>query len=950
MWRLSGGNEPIFRKTSCIAIALMLMFSPISFVFPQAVPVAFAVDDEGLFEIGSDESGAPPIVTNIIAGSPTSTPDWALLFNADGSLKDTNGNGVPDAEEIFGGVTAIFIKDPVQSNADNTFSGSNKNDDAISTWEWDDKKATPAKNDLSNGYAYAEMKNGDLFLYIGIERIKINGDSHVDIELNQNKIDTDKPSPCGADGVPPGDVDPCEFTGTKTADDLLLNIDYTMGGTFAGASIRQHDGTNWIFVEDIVGVGCNAADTICAFANSASIDGGPWDNFDESGAIITDIPANGFAEFGINVSDVLGSTPCITTIQFHTRTSQSFTAELTDFALGGFDLCSIDVTKNADPLSKVGDSVNYDFTVTNTGVSTLFLHSISDTLLGDLSVPAPAACDSLASGASCAFSATRTVLAGDADPLPNTVTVDYDPSVALAGPHITDSASDSVNLFAPGVMVDKTGDALSKAGDSVSYTITVTNIGSVDSPSLVGGTITDTLLGDLLDPANPFVVLNGCAATLATGASCVITAARTVLPGDPDPLDNTVTVSYTPDGFPNVISASDSHSVNLFQPSVMVEKTGDTTVIVGNLITYSFTITNTASSDTPTLVLDLVSDDVLGDLTAAATAAIPDSCSTLVPAASCTFTATRTALGTDPNPLINTVTVHYHPDGFTNDITDDDDHSIEVIPPTGTVTIMKNTIGGFGSFSFTGFGGFTLVTTSIINPATIVFPDVVAGGSYTVTEIVPAGWTPTSIVCTDATVTLTTSNSVTFTFAIGQNPTCTFTNTIRPGDIGTIGFWKNWSNHFSSTQMTTLTNYVKTNNPQPFTNLVYTDVKPIMTFTSGTPQNQKLLAQLLATKLDLAVTANSPPLTNKNSNVCTGAQVDISGSSTSVKLFLAESASATTISLGDVVDEIEAISLGTTLSPTPTVTFSPPPGVSVPTLIDLLSKINSGTTLLTSGC
>ena len=124
----------------------------------------------------------------------------------------------------------------------------------------------------------------------------------------------------------------------------------------------------------------------------------------------------------------------------------------------------------------------------------------------------------------------------------------------------------------------KTGDTLSKVGDPVNYTITVTNTSSNDTPNLVNGTITDTLLGNLLDPANPFVTDKTCTATLATTAgvdSCVIHATRTVQAGDADPLPNTVTVHYNPSGFPNDITANDSHSVNLFQPSFTVTKTAD---------------------------------------------------------------------------------------------------------------------------------------------------------------------------------------------------------------------------------------------------------------------------------------------------------------------------------------------------------------------------------------
>ncbi len=91
--------------------------------------------------------------------------------------------------------------------------------------------------------------------------------------------------------------------------------------------------------------------------------------------------------------------------------------------------------------------------------------------------------------------------------------------------------------------------------------------------------------------------------------------------------------------------------------------------------TYNFTITNTSSADTPDLILDSVIDDVLGDLTALAFAAGGD---VLTDGEIVNFSTTRTALITDPSPLVNVVTVLYHPEGFPNDVTDDDDHSVIV--------------------------------------------------------------------------------------------------------------------------------------------------------------------------------------------------------------------------------------------------------------------------------
>jgi uncharacterized repeat protein (TIGR01451 family) len=235
----------------------------------------------------------------------------------------------------------------------------------------------------------------------------------------------------------------------------------------------------------------------------------------------------------------------------------------------------------------------------------LVLDSIDDSLLGNLAEgEAPPACGNLAPGATCTFDVSRTVLAGDPDPLENTVMVHYHP--AEFPNDITDSDSHSVDLFQPSVTIDKTGDELSKVGDSVDYVITVTNTSSPDSPNLTCD-IADELLGIAKQ------------VSLAPGEQNVTNASREVKDSDTDPLVNTASVTCTVDGFGNVIGPeTDSHSVALFAPSVEVVKDGPSTANVGDTITYSFVINNTSSGDSPNLVLDSATDTVLGNLTTAA--------------------------------------------------------------------------------------------------------------------------------------------------------------------------------------------------------------------------------------------------------------------------------------------------------------------------------------------
>lgn len=84
-----------------------------------------------------------------------------------------------------------------------------------------------------------------------------------------------------------------------------------------------------------------------------------------------------------------------------------------------------------------------------------------------------------------------------------------------------------------------TGNTRTRIGDLTTYTVIIENTGT---ETLYKQSIVDSLVGNLDTYAN--VTSNTAAASLAHGAIAVIVYNRTVLPGDPDPLVNEVTVIY----------------------------------------------------------------------------------------------------------------------------------------------------------------------------------------------------------------------------------------------------------------------------------------------------------------------------------------------------------------------------------------------------------------------
>jgi hypothetical protein len=639
-----------------MAVALTVMAA----VLPWPSGPAHAVHDVGLFELdGNAQDSADP------------GADW-------------NDLGTPLASRFIDDGTDELTNPPLDTSFFTT--GGSKDINDVPDWRHTANGGTD-KVDITNAYAAAYKGLGldtDLYLYFGLDRFDNSGDANAGFWFFQNPISV------GPNG---------KFIGEHEEGDIFIASTFTNGGMISTikAFAWDTDATNNLLELSLPGVTCGTAsdDDLCAISNTSATPA-PWQYTPKMGPAGT-FPTAALLEGGINLSAIFGAeVPCFSSFMAESRSSSSETAVLKDFALGAFEFCGLSVQKTGTTLSKVGDIVDYTITITNTGMGTLYKDLIDDSFfvdpltengIDDPDAPVTSNCvASLPAGQSCTITYQRTVLLSDLPgPLENTVTVNYNSSPELNGVGVEFEVSDDhdVELFQPAVEVTKTGDALSTVGDPVDYVITVTNTSSGNSPDLVNGSIEDTLLGNLLDANNPFVTGSTCTATLAPGASCTINATRTVLEGDDDPLPNTVTVHYNPDGFLNDIRAQDDHSVNLFQPSVLVEKSGPAQSKVGDTVTYNIKVTNTSSDDTPTLLLDSISDPLIGELT------IPAECNALDPGEFCEFTADRVVQAGDPNPLVNIVTVVFHADGFTVDVagtSDSDSHSTDLFVPSVSVS------------------------------------------------------------------------------------------------------------------------------------------------------------------------------------------------------------------------------------------------------------------------
>lgn len=99
----------------------------------------------------------------------------------------------------------------------------------------------------------------------------------------------------------------------------------------------------------------------------------------------------------------------------------------------------------------------------------------------------------------------------------------------------------------------------------------------------------------------------------------------------------------------------------------------------------------------------------------------------------------------------------------------------------GSISIVKNALGGDASFDFTGAHPFQIVTNGGTGTNTTAFASV-SPGTYVVTETIPAGWRLSGLACTNASAVDLASATAQVSIAAGENVTCTFTDA-RQGSI-----------------------------------------------------------------------------------------------------------------------------------------------------------------------
>ena len=273
-----------------------------------------------------------------------------------------------------------------------------------------------------------------------------------------------------------------------------------------------------------------------------------------------------------------------------------------DVTVPGTSTPALTVEKKAAEASfaNVGDKLHYSFKVTNTGNVTLTAISVTDSQTkpaGQLDADPVCPVTALAPGAFTICTAGYTVTQADLNNgLVNDVAVAH--GTPPSGPTV-DSPKSEVTVPAiqgPALSIVKsaTEKSFAKPGDVIHYTFLVSNTGNVTLKAI---SVTDEQAkpaGQLdADPVCPVT-------TLAPGASTICTAQYTVTQTDVDHGDvDDVAIAHGTPPSGNPVESNESEwdvpAKHLPGLTVMKKATETTFAKAGDVIHYSFTVTNTGN-------------------------------------------------------------------------------------------------------------------------------------------------------------------------------------------------------------------------------------------------------------------------------------------------------------------------------------------------------------------
>ncbi|MBU2696248.1 DUF11 domain-containing protein [Pimelobacter sp. 30-1] len=296
------------------------------------------------------------------------------------------------------------------------------------------------------------------------------------------------------------------------------------------------------------------------------------------------------------------------------------------------------VDVNGSGITDAGDTIQYTFTVTNTGNVPVREVSITDAKLRDAGITITCDPTRLEPGevATCTTDRPYVITAADVagGAADNTATAGGTDPDDGAVPSNEDRTSTPVTRPAPslhlvkeaGVPTDVNGDGLVSAGDTIRYTFTVTNNGNVP---LTGVRVADPLVGAVTCAEDRLAV--GASTTCTADEPYVITAddqraGRVDNVAVADGTDPDRGAVRSNEGRTSTPVATPAPALHLVKTAAAPEDTNDSGRIdAGDTITFSFTVTNTGN--VPLTAIE-VADPLVGAVTCEQTSLAPGAATT----------------------------------------------------------------------------------------------------------------------------------------------------------------------------------------------------------------------------------------------------------------------------------------------------------------------------------
>lgn len=253
-----------------------------------------------------------------VAETGLSIPDWASLFNPNGSTKDIvdgagapGSNGVPDyADPPYSGIDATFVGDGISDGVATDMSALSDADRLDETIVFNGTVLTP--HDVGNAFVLATtdgQEPANLVLYGAVERLASETDStFVEFEFTQQPVQALGPN--------------IRLRGGRTVGDLLVRLNLSTGVLSAVELLRWAPAAGYEAVAAITmtaGSDCSGDGQIHLACDPYLATGErnyasqfePWSDYPRD---LADMPVtvgapNSLLAFGVNVGRLLGVSP-----------------------------------------------------------------------------------------------------------------------------------------------------------------------------------------------------------------------------------------------------------------------------------------------------------------------------------------------------------------------------------------------------------------------------------------------------------------------------------------------------------------------------------------------------------------------------------------------------------------------------------------------------------------